>query len=180
MKNDLARKIQEVQDFESLIDFLRDAFRWPIPDSGLKFQEITFDWTQVLPPDTHARIHRCRQLQLYDLEFDLSALGDRCDANAKARQQKLKELGIDPWGIFFLEFENDVKLDACKMLLRQVLPKFVAGPKKPAALPFWRHDRLLFICVTTDFQNIGFTCFSGQKGRPIVDDYIPLIHFKFL
>ena len=70
------------------------------------------------------------------------------------------------------------ELDACRTLLRRVLRGLVDGPNHNASLPFWDYDKILFICTTTNFQNIGFTCFRGKKSRPIVDDYIPLRHFK--
>ena len=186
MHNELSRKIQKVHNFESLVDFLRDSLNWPIPDEGLKFDDITYDWSASdlgLDPDTQARIISCQQLQLYDVEFDLSAVTRKSNANTQTYQQ-LQLLDSDSlenqqqWGIFFIEFNNDVELDACRTLLRRVLRGLVDRRDRSVSLPFWRHDRLLFICTTTNFQNIGFACFSGRKSRPIVDDYIPLIHFK--
>ncbi|MDE0019443.1 MAG: hypothetical protein OXU51_24900 [Candidatus Poribacteria bacterium] len=43
MHNEFSPKIQEVHNFESLVDFLRDSLNWPIPDEGLEFEEITYD-----------------------------------------------------------------------------------------------------------------------------------------
>ena len=182
MQDELSRKIQKVHNFESLVDYLRDTLHWPIPDNGLEFDDITFDWSPKdleLDADTQAQVVGCWQLQPLNLEFDLSKAGDKPDADDLTHQQKLVELGIQPWGIFFIQFKNDVKLDACKTLLRDVLKGLADNPKKKASLPFWRHDKLLFICITANFQNIGFTCFRDKKGHlPIVNDYIPLIHFK--
>ena len=45
MHNELSSKIQEVHNFESLVDFLQDSLNWPIPDEGLEFEEITYDWS---------------------------------------------------------------------------------------------------------------------------------------
>ena len=185
MSGEFSHDIQKIHDFESLAGFLRDSLNWPIPDEGLDFEEITYDWSAEdleLDADTQARIVGCRQLQLFDLEFDLSAVDPELGADAQAHQQLLIELSVleerQPWGIFFIQFENDVELDACRTLLRRVLRGLVDGPNHSASLPFWKHDKLLFICTTTNFRNIGFTCFRGKKSRPIVDDYIPLIHFK--
>ena len=185
MQDGIAKAVQSVHNFESLIDFLRDSLNWPIPDEGLEFDEITFDWSAAdleLDADTQARVIGCRQLQLFDLEFDLSEIDLEFDPHAQAQQQLLIELGVlkerQSWGIFFLQFNDDVELDACRTLLRRVLRGLVDGPNHNASLPFWRHDKLLFICTTTNFQNIGFACFRGRKSRPIVDDYIPLRHFK--
>ena len=77
MLDNIAHDIQKVHDFESLVDFLRDTLYWPIPDEGLEFEEITYDWSAEdlrLDANTEARIISCRQLQLYDLEFDLPAV----------------------------------------------------------------------------------------------------------
>lgn len=185
MPNELSSEMQKVHDFESLVDYLRGTLHWPIPDNGLEFDDITYDWSAAdleLDTDTQARVISCRQLQLYDLEFDLSALEHKSDPDAQASQRRLVDLGIlknpQPWGIFFIQFENDVKLDACRTLLRRVLRGLVDGSNHSASLPFWKHDKLLFICTTANFQNIGFTCFRGRKSRPIVDDYIPLIYFR--
>ena len=182
MHNELSDKIQKVHNFESLVGFLRDSLNWPIPDEGLEFDDITYDWSAAdleLDPATQARIVGCRQLRLFDLKFDLSAVTAKTQTD---RQLQLIDYSflekLHSWGIFFIEFNNDVELDACRTLLRRVLRGLVGGNNHNASLPFWSYDRLLFICTTTDFQNIGFTCFSGKKSRPIVNDYISLIHFK--
>ena len=185
MQDRISRDVQNVHNFESLVDFLRDTLNWPIPDEGLEFDDITYDWSAIdleLDSDTQTRVIGCRQLRLFDLEFDLSAVAPELDPNDQAHQQVLIDLSIlterQPWGIFLIQFENDVELDACRTLLRRVLRGLVDGPNHNASLPFWDYDKILFICTTTNFQNIGFTCFRGKKSRPIVDDYIPLIHFK--
>ena len=185
MHNELSRKIQKVHNFESLVDFLRDTLYWPIPDEGLEFEEITYDWSAEdleLDADTQARIISCRQLPLYDLEFDLSAVSRKSNANTQTYQLQLFDCNSlesqQPWGIFFIEFADDVELDACRTLLRRVLRGLVDGRNHNVWLPFWDYDRLLFICTTANFQDIGFACFRGKKSRPIVDDYIPLNHFK--
>lgn len=181
MQDRISRDVQSIRNFESLVSFLRDTLNWPIPDEGLDFDDITFDWSAAdleLDANTQARIIGCRQLQLFDLEFDLSEI----DPHAQAQQQLLIELGVlnerQPWGVFFIEFNNDVELDACRTLLRRVLRGLIDRPTRSASLPFWDYDKILFICTTTNFQNIGFTCFRGKKSRPIVDDYIPLRHFR--
>ena len=216
--------MQKVHDFESLVNYLRDTLNWPIPDEGLKSEDITFDWSAEdlrLDDNTQARVVSCRQLQLFNLEFDLAAVISKSNTEAEQRiANAIKELhkkgkdveaiasifgmdvekitsvlGMDvtsvtkilkiglkesqqPWGIFFLQFNDDVELDACRTLLRRVLRGLVDGPTRSASLPFWDYDKILFICTTTNFQNIGFACFRGEKSHPIVDDYIPLRHFK--
>ena len=172
MKNHILHTIQKVHDFESLVHFLRDTLNWPIPND-LTFAEITHDWSAVLElaPSTQARVDGVWQLRLSDMKFDLSKVAPQLHAADPMLKQQ-------PWGIFLIQFENTVKLDACKTILRILLKKLGDAPKHNAYLPFWIHDKLLFICTTTDFQNIGFTCFRGKKGVPIVHDYISLKHFK--
>ena len=224
MRAEISQEVQKVHDFESLIDFLRNSLNWPIPDEGRHFEEITYDWSAEdleLDGNTQARIIACRQLQLFNLQFDLSAVIPKSNteteqriANAISQLHKkgmdveaiasmfgidvetitsvlnkgiasdAKILKIDteenqePWGIFFLQFNDDVELDACRTILRRVLRGLIDRPTRSASLPFWDYDKILFICTTTNFQNIGFACFGGRRSRPIVDDYIPLRHFR--
>lgn len=186
MRAEISQDVQKVHDFESLVDFLRNSLNWPIPDTGLEFDDITYDWSAIdleLDAGTQARVMGCRQLRLFDLQFDLSAVTRESDANTQASEQlQLINFSLlesqKPWGIFFIQFNDDVELDACRTLLRQVLRGLVDRPTRSVSLPFWNYDKILFICTTTNFQNIGFACFRGRRSRPIVDDYIPLRHFK--
>ena len=87
MHGKIAHDVQNVHNFESLVDFLRDTLNWPIPDEGLEFDDITYDWSAVdleLDADTQARVIGCRQLQLFDLKFDLSAVTREFNANTQA------------------------------------------------------------------------------------------------
>ena len=185
MRTNISYEFQKVHDFESLIAFLRDTLRWPIPEGKLEFEDVTFDWAAEslsLGSDAQARIIGCRQLRILDLVFDLPErhLNQPTDLQYSQQQHLFDPNSLEdqPWGIFFVEFENNVKIDACRTLLRRVLRGLVGGPKHSASLPFWSYDKLLFICTTTDFQNIGFVRFLGDKKRPFVDDYIPLSDFK--
>lgn len=224
MKDGISRDVQNIHNFESLVDFLRNSLNWPIPDEGLDFEDITYDWSAEdleLDGNTQARIVGCRQLQLFNLQFDLSAVSPKSNTEAEQRianainelheggrdvEEIASMLGMDvetiasvlgmdaaavtkilkidlkenqqPWGIFFIQFNDDVELDACRTLLRQVLRGLVDRPARSVSLPFWDYDKILCICTTTNFQNIGFACFRGRRSRPIVDDYIPLRHFK--
>ena len=186
MRTNISSEFQKVHDFESLIAFLRDTLRWPIPEGKLEFEEVTFVWAAEslrLSSDIQSRIIGCRQLRIMNLIFDLPErhLNQHTDLQSSQRLQLFETNSLEdqqPWGIFFVEFENSVKIDACRTLLRSVLRGLVGGPKHSPSLPFWSYDKLLFICTTTDFQNIGFVRFLGNKKRPFVDDYIPLSDFK--
>ncbi len=149
-----------VHDFESIIALLRNRLHWPIPDDGSDFEDLTYYWSPEdleLDPKTQERIIGCWQLRLTHLKF----------LNSK-----------NPWGIFIVQFENNVNIDKSSTLLKRVLRGLVDRRGRSASLPFWRYDRLLFICTTEDFQNFGFVRFIDNKNRPFVDDYIPLSDFK--
>ena len=107
MQDELSQEMQRVHDFESLVGYLRDTLHWPIPDNGLEFDDIVYDWPAEdleLDADTQARIIGCRQLRLFDLEFDLSVLEREPDTDFQACQQLLIDLGVlnneQPWGIY--------------------------------------------------------------------------------
>lgn len=182
----ILHQFNKIHDFDSLIWFLRDSLRWPIPEGILEFDEITFDWSAEylnLRPDVQARIIGCRQLRIFDLIFNLPMRWGNSDAGYNPYKDLdisyLQYLEKQPWGIFFVEFENNVKIDSCTTLLRQVLRNLVGSNNHlSVSLPFWNHDRLLFACTTTDFKNIGFVRFIGNNSRPIVDNYIPLNDLK--
>ena len=149
-----------VHDFESIIDLLRNRLNWPIPDNRSNFDDLTLYWSPEnleLDPKTQKRIIGCWQLRLFDLRF----------FNSK-----------QSWGIFIVQFENNVHIDKSSTLLKRVLRGLVDRHGRSASLPFWRYDRLLFICTTEDFQNFGFVRFMGKKNRLIVDDYTELNNFK--
>ena len=143
MPDEFARDIQKVDNFESLVDFLRDSLNWPIPDAGLEFEDITYQWSAIeldLNTDTDAKVIACRQLQLYDLIFNVSVMDDENETDAQARQQLLVEKDVlersQSWGIFFIQFDDSVELDACKTLLRRVLRGLVNRRGRSVTLPF--------------------------------------------
>ena len=149
-----------VHDFESLIDLLRNRLNWPIPENRSNFDDLTFYWSPEnleLDPKTEKRIKGCWQVRILNLKF----------FNSK-----------QPWGIFIVQFENNVRIDKASTLLKRVLRGLVDRRGRSASLPFWRYDRLLFICLTEDFQNFGFVRFMGKKNDLIVDDYTELNNFK--
>ena len=149
-----------VHDFESIIALLRNRLHWPIPDDGSEFEDLTYYWSPEdleLNTKTQKRIIGCWQVRLFDIKF----------FNSK-----------QPWGIFIVQFENNVHIDKSSTLLKRVLRGLVDRRGRSASLPFWRYDRLLFICTTEDFQNFGFVRFMGKKNDLIVDDYTALNNFK--
>lgn len=149
----------QVQDYDSLIQTLRNRLNWPIPDDGSEFKDLTYYWSpENLELDimTQKRIVGCWQLRLFDLSF----MGSH-----------------KPWGIFFIQFENNVQIDLSSTLLRRVLRGLVHRRGRSASLPSWPKDRVLFICTTVDFKNIGFAHFEGVNS-PVFYGYPPIDNFR--
>ena len=67
-----------------------------------------------------------------------------------------------PWGIFFLQFDSEM---VYRTALRRVLRGLVERRDRDASLPAWKHDHLLFICTTTDFQRFAFAHFAAAEAR---------------
>ncbi len=149
-----------VHDFESIIALLKSRLHWPIPDDGSDFEDLTYYWSPEdleLDPKTQERIIGCWQLRLFHLKF----------LNSK-----------NPWGIFIVQFQNNVQINLSSTILRCVLRGVVHRRGRSASLPFWKQDRVLFVCTTEDFQDFGFVHFKGMKHRPIFCGCPPLDEFK--
>ena len=71
-------------------------------------------------------------------------------------------LRTQPWGIFFLQFESE---SIYRTALRRVLRGLVERRDRDASLPAWKHDHLLFICTTTDFQRFAFAHFAATTDN---------------
>ncbi len=145
MKNDISHESNTIHDFESIISLLRNRLNWPISDNQSNFDDLTHFWSPEnleLDPKTEKRIIGCWQVRILNLKF----------FNSK-----------QPWGIFIVQFENNVHIDKSSTLLKRVLRGLVDRRGRSASLPFWRYDRLLFICTTEDFQNFGFVLHGKEK-----------------
>ena len=136
--------IHNIQSFDTLLDFLREKLIWPIPED-VELQEIAFPWSAEdldLDVPTEERIPVCYQLPPFpnkQLEFGISE-------------------SVQPWGIFFLQFESEL---VYRTALRRVLRGLVERRDRDANLPAWKHDQLLFICTTTDYQRFAFAHFAA-------------------
>lgn len=158
---EISRALQSIQNFDSLIVFLRHALCWPIPDDLVEFDDVTYHWPAEYLDfdfDTQARIIGCWQLQpLAELQF----LESR-----------------EPWGVFFLQFHNDVNLESSTTLMRRVLRGLMDRNNRDIRLPSWQHNRLLFICFTEDFQNLSFAYFEEAEGLPIFRRFAAISNFR--
>ena len=85
--------IQNIHDFDTLLDFLREKLGWYIPED-VELEDIAFLWSPEdldLDELTEELIVDCQQLPPFptnQFEFDFSE-----------SQQ--------PWGIFFLQFDSE-------------------------------------------------------------------------
>lgn len=136
--------IHSIQNFDTLLDFLRESLGWPIPED-VELEDIAFPWSPEdldLDELTEERIPECKQLPSFP-----------------TNQQTL-EFAEDtqPWGIFFLQFNSE---SIYRTALRRVLRGLVDGRDRDASLPAWQHDHLLFICTTTDYQRFAFAHFAA-------------------
>ena len=140
--------IHSIQDFNSLLDFLREKLGWHIPEN-VELEDIAFPWSAEdldLDEPTEERIVDCQQLPPFPTEFVEDT---------------------QPWGIFFLQFNSP---SIYRTALRRVLRGLVERRDRDSDLPAWKYDHLLFICTTTDFQRFAFAHFAstGENWRRAV------------
>ena len=137
--------IHNIRNFDTLLDFLREKLGWHIPED-VELEDIAFPWSAEdldLDELTQGRIvDFCRQLP----PFPTSQL----EIESLERSQ--------PWGIFFLQFDSEL---IYRTALRRVLRGLVERRDRDASFPAWKHDHLLFICTTTDFQRFAFAHFAS-------------------
>ena len=136
--------IHNIHDFDTLLDFLRDKLQWPIPED-VELEDIAFPWAAEdldLDEPTEERLVDCQQLPPFptnQLAFEFSE-------------------SAQPWGLFFVQFRSD---SIYRTALRRVLRGLVERRDRDPSLPAWRHDQLLFICTTTDYQRFAFAHFAA-------------------
>lgn len=129
-------RIPIINSKEELLSFLRDDLNWGLPQDVL-FDELTFDWT----------------------DSDLRIAPER--AGMLTVQQLRAIVPGQPWGIFYVEF-NDPKV--YRTALRQILRALVPSRRRDPSQQSWKHDNLLFICVTKDYERITFAHFRGDSA----------------
>ena len=124
----LAERIQKavsrVNDQAGLLELLRDALEWPIPEDATAFEDLGYDWTE---PESQVEV---RQL-----------------------------LPGQPWGIFLVVGSKPT----FRTELRKILRRLVSN-RRDAALPQWKHENLLFLCITKDHKSITFAHFKGETA----------------
>ena len=136
--------IHNIHDFDTLLDFLREKLDWHIPED-VELEDIAFPWSPEdldLDELTDELIVDCQQLPPFPTSQPTFEFVEN----------------TQPWGIFFLQFDSE---SVYRTALRRVLRGLVERRDRDASLPAWRHDHLLFICTTTDFQRFAFAHFAA-------------------
>jgi hypothetical protein len=139
-------QLRSIQTFEELIPYLEQELDWPIPDSrDYVFDDLTFEYTPEelgLEAEYAAKIKRIHQLRPL--------------------------VSGQPWGIFFVEFENK-KLPI--VVLRRILSHLVLKQRRsanPADRARWNAGDLLFISAFaeegTSQREIAFAHFHQDPG----------------
>ncbi len=140
--------IHNIHNFDTLLDFLHEKLGWHIPEDN-ELEDIAFPWSASdldLDELTEELVVNCQQLPpfpTHQLEFEFSD-------------------SPQPWGIFFLQFDSEL---IYRTALRRVLRGLVERRDRDASLPAWRHDHLLFICTTTDYQRFAFAHFASTTDN---------------
>jgi hypothetical protein len=135
--------LSRVHDLTSLVNELLagpDALQWPIEEEIEDPQKITFGWS-------------AEELNVQGLEKQL--------LDGEVRQIRPFRTG-QPWGVFLVEFARE---QVYRTALRQVLRGLVPSRRRDPSLQAWRHEHLLFICTTRDYDQFTFAHFRGDKSQ---------------
>jgi hypothetical protein len=135
--------LRQIRAFPELVRYLEEQLDWPLNEYG--FDELTFEYTPGelgLKEEDAARIKTIHQL--------------RPLANSQ------------PWGIFFVEFENKkLPVVVLRRILSHLALKKRASANKASA-PAWHAEDLLFITAfgenNTDAREIAFAHFHQNPG----------------
>ncbi len=135
------QKLRDIHAFPELVRYLEDELDWPLQEYG--FDELTFEFTPA-------------ELGLKEEDA----------ARIKAIHQLRPLTSGQPWGIFFVEFENK-KLPV--VVLRRILSHLALKKRaNKANAPAWHADDLLFVTAfgeeNTDTREIAFAHFHQNPG----------------
>jgi predicted helicase len=135
--------LRDIHAFPDLVRYLEDELDWPLQEYG--FDELTFEY---IPAEL--------------------GLKEEDAAHIKAIHQLRPLASGQPWGIFFVEFENK-KLPV--VVLRRILSHLVIKKRasaNKASAPAWHAEDLLFVTAygeeNTDTREIAFAHFHQTPG----------------
>ena len=135
--------LRQIRAFPELVRYLEEELDWPLQEYG--FDELTFEFSPAeigLKEEDAARVKTIHQLRPL--------------------------AGGQPWGIFFVEFENKkIPVVVLRRILSHLAVKKRASANK-ASSPAWHADDLLFITAFgedgTDTREIAFAHFHQNPG----------------
>lgn len=138
-----SQNLRYIHAFPELVRYLEDELDWPLQEYG--FEDLTFEYTP-----------------------DELGLKDEDAAKIKAIHQLRPLTSGQPWGIFFVEFENKkLPVVVLRRILSHLALKKRASANKAAA-PAWHAEDLLFITAFgedgTDAREIAFAHFHQNPG----------------
>jgi predicted helicase len=142
------RRMQEIKDFATLVEFLREELSWPI--ENIEPEYLAFDYE----PDE---------------------LGVDAQYAVKIREIKqLRPLTADqPWGIFFVDFEpKRLPVQILRRILRNLVPKKRGASGSAQAV--WKKQDLLFIAAQGEAgqRGISFAHFrDGVSGKAVLETF---------
>ena len=135
-------RLKSVNDFDSLLTYLREELDWPVDDYG--FDDLTFQYTAAelgLDEQSAAKVTEIRRLRPLDDE--------------------------QPWGIFFLELEpKRLPVVALRRLLSKMTLKKRASSNRSDS-PAWHADDILFISRMgeSDERHLTFAHFAANPEK---------------
>lgn len=138
-----ADRLRAIKTFAELTRYLEDELDWPLERYG--FEDLTFEYT---PAEV--------------------GLKDEDAAKVKAIHQLRPFQQDQPWGIFFVEFENKrMPVVVLRRILSHLVLKQRASANKAKAAA-WHMDDLLFISAfgeaANDQREIAFAHFHQETG----------------
>jgi hypothetical protein len=138
-----AQALQRINDFEGLINYLRDELDWEIPE--LPQSKLTYSYTA-------------------------DELGLKSDAKVDIQQLRPILGQSDPWGVFFIDFD---KADLPVTLLRRLLAGVSRKQREsanPATRKAFEKNDLLFISAfgKADSRRIALAHFHQESEGPAI------------
>ena len=145
----LEKKIKEIVDFNSLVDYLRDELGWPLDADD--YEDLTFDY-----------------------EPDELGIDDSVAVKIREIKELRKFTHDQPWGVFYIDFEpKRLPVVVLRRILRCLVPKKRSSADH-TAIPTWLCNDLLFIssCGESHSRTISFAHFSDKKnGQSVLETF---------
>jgi type I restriction-modification system DNA methylase subunit len=140
----LETAVRNAHDLDSLVEMLTTELNWEIEPGPL--EDITFEWSADELRVSESSAKRLNDGSVFQLRPSSSATNP-------------------PWGLFFVRFaDKRIYRGALRQILRGLVPK----QRRANDAPAWKHENLLFICATKDYERFTFAHFRGQKTESAV------------